>query len=175
MDTKRIAVLGSGQMGNGITQVVAVAGFDVIMIDLEQAYVDRGMDSIERSLGKLVTKERMNQAEADGARGRISTSTDIGACGAVDLVIEAIPEIPELKFSTFTELDRICPAHTILASNTSSISITEIAAYHLTTREGDRHALHESRSIDEARRGHQRRSHLGSDQRNGGRHLRENG
>ena len=128
MDTKRIAVLGSGQMGNGITQVAAVAGFDVIMIDLEQAYVDRGMDSIERSLGKLVTKERMNQAEADGARGRISTSTDIGACGAVDLVIEAIPEIPELKFSTFTDLDRICPAHTILASNTSSISITEIAA-----------------------------------------------
>ena len=129
MDTKRIAVLGSGQMGNGITQVAAVAGFDVIVIDLEQAYVDRGMDSIERSLDKLVTKERMSQADADGAHmvgsppRRTSEHVERWTSSS-----RPSRRSPELKFSTFTDLDRICPAHTILASNTSSISITEIAA-----------------------------------------------
>ncbi len=124
---ERIAVLGSGQMGNGIAQVAACSGFDVVMIDIEQAFLDRGLKTIESSLAKLVSKDRISQKDADVSRGRITVSTQMSACGEANLVIEAIPEIPELKFTTFQELDTICPPGTILASNTSSISITSIA------------------------------------------------
>jgi 3-hydroxybutyryl-CoA dehydrogenase len=128
MEIARIAVLGAGQMGNGITQVAALAGFSVTMIDIEQEYVDKGMSTIENSLGKLVGKERISQVDADAALSRINTTTERSYCSDADLVIEAIPEIPELKFSTFSELDEICKPEAILASNTSSISIDEIAA-----------------------------------------------
>ncbi len=128
MDITQIAVLGAGQMGNGITQVAACAGYQVVMIDIKQDFVDRGLQAIENSLEKLVSKERITQEEADSARSNISISTDKKAAAEADLVIEAIPEIPELKFSTFEELDNICKPETILASNTSSISIDEIAA-----------------------------------------------
>jgi|TARA_B110000116_G_scaffold268729_1_gene283341 3-hydroxybutyryl-CoA dehydrogenase len=128
MEITQIAVLGAGQMGNGITQVAACAGYQVVMIDVEQDFVDRGLQTIENSLVKLVSKERITQEEADSARSNISISTDKKAAAEADLVIEAIPEIPELKFSTFEELDGICKPETILASNTSSISIDEIAA-----------------------------------------------
>ncbi len=128
MDITQIAVLGAGQMGNGITQVAACAGYQVVMIDIKQDFVDRGLQAIENSLEKLVSKERITQEEADSARSNISISTDKKAAAEADLVIEAIPEIPELKFSTFEELDGICKPETILASNTSSISIDEIAA-----------------------------------------------
>ena len=128
MEISRIAILGAGQMGNGIAQVAACAGYEVTMIDIEQSFVDRGMDSIESSLSKLVSKERMSKADATAALARVSISTDMGEASDCDLVVEAIPEIPELKFSTFSELDGICKPETILASNTSSISIDEIAA-----------------------------------------------
>ncbi len=128
MDIARIAVLGAGQMGNGITQVAALAGFSVTMIDIEQEYVDNGMATIENSLGKLIAKERIGQVDADAALALISIATERSQCGDADLVIEAIPEIPELKFSIFAELDEICKPEAILASNTSSISIDEIAA-----------------------------------------------
>ena len=128
MEIARIAVLGAGQMGNGITQVAALAGFSVTMIDIEQEYVDKGMSTIENSLGKLVGKERISQVDADAALSRINTTTERSYCSDADLIIEAIPEIPELKFSTFSELDEICKPEAILASNTSSISIDEIAA-----------------------------------------------
>ncbi len=128
MEINQIAVLGAGQMGNGITQVAACAGYEVCMIDLKQDYVDKGMQTIEKSLAKLVSKERMSQQDADAAISRISTSTEKSSAGSADLVVEAIPEIPELKFSTFSELDSICKPGAILASNTSSISINEIAA-----------------------------------------------
>ena len=128
MDIARIAVLGAGQMGNGITQVAALAGFGVTMIDIEQEYVDNGMATIENSLGKLIAKERIGQVDADAALALISIATERSQCGDADLVIEAIPEIPELKFSIFAELDEICKPEAILASNTSSISIDEIAA-----------------------------------------------
>ena len=127
MSIKKMAVLGAGQMGNGITQVAACAGYDVTMIDIEQAYVDRGMATIEKSLAKLVSKERMTQDDADAARARISTSIDRADCADCDLVVEAVPEILELKQSIFAELDGICKPETILASNTSSISISTIA------------------------------------------------
>jgi 3-hydroxybutyryl-CoA dehydrogenase len=129
MNIESIGVLGAGQMGNGITQVAACAGYNVVMIDIKQEYVDRGMNSIEKSLAKLVSKERMTQEDAAASLARISTAISRQAAADVDLVIEAIPEIPDLKFSTFAELDEICKPSTILASNTSSISIDAIASH----------------------------------------------
>ena len=128
MEIDSIAVLGAGQMGNGIAQVAACAGYNVTMIDIEQSFIDSGMASIESSLSKLVSKERMSQADAAAALARVRGSIDRGDASDCDLVVEAIPEIPELKFSTFAELDSICKPEAILASNTSSISIDEIAA-----------------------------------------------
>lgn len=127
MSIKTIAVLGAGQMGNGITQVAACAGYAVTMVDIEQSYVDRGLATIEKSLAKLVSKERMTQEDADAARGRITTAIDRHACADCDLVVEAVPEILSLKQEIFAELDQICKPETILASNTSSISISTIA------------------------------------------------
>ena len=128
MSIKKMAVLGAGQMGNGITQVAACAGIEVVMIDIEQDLVDRGVSTIEKSLAKLVSKERMTQEDADAARSRISTAIDRSACADADLVVEAVPEILDLKLTIFSELDGICKPDCILATNTSSISISEIAA-----------------------------------------------
>lgn len=128
MAIERIAVIGAGQMGNGIAQVAATSGFSVVMIDINQEAVDRGMATIERSLSKLVQKERLSQEDADAARARLSVSTDRSPCAEADLVVEAVPEILSLKQSIFEDLDSICGPDTILASNTSSISITKIAA-----------------------------------------------
>ncbi|NCG01071.1 MAG: 3-hydroxybutyryl-CoA dehydrogenase [Euryarchaeota archaeon] len=127
MSINTIAVLGAGQMGNGITQVAACTGYSVTMIDIQQEYVDRGIAAIEKSLAKLVSKERMTQEDADASRARISLSIDRSVCADCDLVIEAVPEILDLKVSIFQELDEICKPETILASNTSSISISTIA------------------------------------------------
>ena len=127
MSIQSIAVLGAGQMGNGIAQVAACAGYDVTMIDINQDYLDKGMVAVKNSLSRVVKKERMNQDDADLAIAKISTSTDKNSASSADLVIEAIPEIPDLKFSTFSELDEICKPDAILASNTSSISINAIA------------------------------------------------
>ena len=129
MEIQDIAVLGAGQMGNGIAQVAACAGFEVVMIDIEQAFVEKGLLTIEDSLGKLVAKERMTSADAEAAMSRIRISTERDSASQCDIVIEAIPEIPELKHSTFAELDLICKEGAILASNTSSISIDEIASH----------------------------------------------
>ena len=128
MGIEKMAVLGAGQMGNGITQVAACAGIEVVMIDIEQKFVDNGLATIKKSLSKLVKKERMSQGDADKARSLISTSTDRKDCKDVDLVVEAVPEILELKISIFKELDEICKPGCILATNTSSISISEIAS-----------------------------------------------
>ncbi len=124
---EQIAVIGAGQMGNGIAQVAASAGYEVLMVDIKQEFVDRGMATIEKSLGKLVAKERMTQQDADATLARIKTSTDRNDCSNVDLVVEAVPEILDLKTSIFSELDEICKPDCILASNTSSISISTIA------------------------------------------------
>ena len=115
-------------MGNGITQVAACAGYDVIMIDIKEEFTAKGLATIEKSLSKLVSKERMTQQESDNALANISTSTSREDCRDVDLVIEAVPEILDLKLTIFKELDSICQPDCILASNTSSISISEIAS-----------------------------------------------
>lgn len=127
MSIKKMAVLGAGQMGNGITQVAACAGIEVVMVDIKQEFVDKGMATIEKSLSKLVAKERMTEEDAKSARDRISTSIDRKSCSDADLVVEAVPEILDLKISIFKELDEICKPDCILATNTSSISITKIA------------------------------------------------
>ena len=114
-------------MGNGITQVAASAGYEVLMVDIKQEFVDRGMDTIQKSLSKLVAKERMSQFDADETIARITTTTNRNDCADVDLVVEAVPEILDLKTSIFSELDEICKPECILASNTSSISISTIA------------------------------------------------
>ncbi|MEC7743716.1 MAG: 3-hydroxybutyryl-CoA dehydrogenase [Candidatus Thermoplasmatota archaeon] len=129
MEIGKVAVLGAGQMGAGIAQVSACAGYEVVMIDISEEFVERGMGTIASSLDKLVSKGRMSEKESSSAMSRISSSTDRTSAYDADLVVEAIPEIPELKFSTFSELDSICKKGAILASNTSSISINEIASH----------------------------------------------
>ena len=124
---QKIGVIGAGQMGNGIAQVAACAGYDVVMVDIKDEYVEKVLGTIQFSLGKLVSKERMTREDADAALSRIETGTDRQACADCYLVVEAVPEILELKTSIFSELDSICKAETILASNTSSISISTIA------------------------------------------------
>ena len=124
---EKIAVIGAGQMGNGIAQVAASAGYDVLMVDIKQDFVDKGLSTIEKSLSKLVSKERMTQSDANDTLARISTSIDRNDCRDADLVVEAVPEVLDLKTSIFAELDRICKPECILASNTSSISISTIA------------------------------------------------
>jgi 3-hydroxybutyryl-CoA dehydrogenase len=129
MAIQTVGVVGSGQMGNGIAQVAACCGMEVTMVDIKQEYLDRGVSAISSSLEKLVSKERMSREDADSAFSQIDSSVDLESLSDCDLVVEAIPEIPELKFSTFSKLDSICKPQTILASNTSSISINEIARH----------------------------------------------
>ena len=129
MAIRTVGVVGSGQMGNGITQVAACCGMEVTMVDIKQEFLDRGTSAISKSLDKLVSKERMSRQDADSALSRISSSVDLESLSECDLVVEAIPEIPELKYSTFARLDAICQPQAILASNTSSISINEIARH----------------------------------------------
>ena len=129
MAIRSVGVVGSGQMGNGIAQVAACCGMEVTMVDIKQEFLERGTSAISTSLERLVSKQRMSQQEAESAFARVSTSVELESLSECDLVVEAIPEIPELKFSTFSKLDSICNPKTILASNTSSISIDEIASH----------------------------------------------
>jgi len=123
-----VAVVGAGTMGNGIAQVFALGGATVRMMDVAPEALSRGMETIKGSLARMVKKEKVTQAAADAAVGRIQTGADLSGAGEAELVIEAASENPNLKFSLFEQLDRIAPQGAILATNTSSISITEIAA-----------------------------------------------
>jgi 3-hydroxybutyryl-CoA dehydrogenase len=126
--TERVAVLGAGQMGNGIAHVFATAGFPVTMIDVSPEALARGRATIEKNLNRQVHKGALDAAARDGALARISESQSLDAVDGADLVVEAATESADLKFRLFGDLDRVAPGNTILASNTSSISITEIAA-----------------------------------------------
>ncbi len=127
MTIEHIAIIGAGQMGNGIAQVSSCAGYKVTMIDIKQEFVEKGMSAIEKSLNKLVSKEKMTSEEAASALSRISISTDNSSAAEADLVVEAIPEVLAYKTALFKELDSLCKNETILATNTSSISIDSIA------------------------------------------------
>ena len=140
MEIKKFGVVGAGQMGNGIAQVAAQAGIQVIMHDIAEKFVEHGMSVIKKNLQRSVDKGRMEQAEMDTVLNRISTTTELAAMKDVDIVVEAATENEKIKLDIFAQLDEICPKDTILASNTSSISITKIAA--ATKRSGKMIGMH---------------------------------
>ncbi|OLS38787.1 3-hydroxybutyryl-CoA dehydrogenase [Alkalihalophilus pseudofirmus] len=128
MSMKKVMVIGAGQMGSGIAQVHAMAGIDVILHDLKQEFVERGMATIQKNLNRQVEKGRLEEGERDAILGRLTPSTDLQNAQDVDFVIEAAIENMEIKSKLFADLDKIAPEHAILATNTSSLPITEIAA-----------------------------------------------
>jgi 3-hydroxybutyryl-CoA dehydrogenase len=128
MEIKTIFVIGAGQMGNGIAQVAAASGYDVYMRDIDQKFVDKGMAVITKNLDWLVGKEKLSAEGKEEILGRLHPTLELDAAKDADLVIEAIIERLDLKLELFKELDGMCPENTIFASNTSSISITEMAA-----------------------------------------------
>ncbi|WP_391119911.1 3-hydroxybutyryl-CoA dehydrogenase [Psychrobacillus sp. L3] len=128
MTIQKVMVIGAGQMGSGIAQVCAQAGFEVKLNDREQQFYDRGIQTITKNLSRNVEKGRMTEDEKQAVLSNITKSLSIEDANDVDLVIEAAVENMEIKQSIFKQLDKITPKHTILATNTSSLPITEIAA-----------------------------------------------
>jgi len=126
--TEIIGVIGAGTMGNGIAQVAARAGYTVIMCDVREEFLQRGLTAIDKSLQRDVDKERLSAEEKVGVLKRITTTTDMDALSSASFVVEAVTENLAVKTDVFKTLDRITPAAAILASNTSSISITKLAA-----------------------------------------------
>ena len=135
MEIHRVAVMGAGTMGNGIAQVFAQSGFDVYLRDVKLEFVERGLGVIEKSLGRLVNKDKLSEEDASAVRARISSGTDLDGAKDTDIIVEAILEDVDAKRAIFRELDELTRPTTILASNTSSISITKLAA---TTSRPDR-------------------------------------
>jgi 3-hydroxybutyryl-CoA dehydrogenase len=128
MDVKVFGVVGAGQMGSGIAHVAAASGLTVIMNDIKQEFVDRGLQAIEKNLGRAVSKGKMTEEEMAQILGRIKGSTNLADFGEADFVVEAVLEDFELKKTVFRGLDAVVPSGRILASNTSSISITKLAS-----------------------------------------------
>jgi 3-hydroxybutyryl-CoA dehydrogenase len=128
MAISKIGVLGAGTMGAGIAQVAAQAGFKVVLADIDQKFVDKGIAGIAKNLQKTVDKGKLSAEEKDAVLGRITGAVDPESFSDVDVVIEAIIENIEVKKKVFAQLDSICPASAILASNTSSLSISEIGS-----------------------------------------------
>ncbi len=128
MEIKKVGVVGCGLMGSGIAQVAAQSGFDVVVREVNQELLDKGLGRITKFLNGGVAKGKMSQDDADAILGRIQGVTELADLGGCDLVVEAVTENLDLKREVFTALDRACAEHAILASNTSSLSITEMAA-----------------------------------------------
>lgn len=125
---RSVAVVGAGLMGSGIAQVAAVAGWDVVLRDLDDDAVARGRKGIEASTAKFVEKGRLSEADRDAALGRITTTTDLDAVSGADIVVEAVFENVDVKKELFATLDRLCRDDAVLATNTSAIPITKIAS-----------------------------------------------
>ncbi|HEU5139188.1 MAG TPA: 3-hydroxybutyryl-CoA dehydrogenase [Bacillales bacterium] len=128
MAIEKIMVIGAGQMGSGIAQVCAASGYEVILNDIKEDFIQRGLDSIKKRLERQVEKGRLEEADVAKTLNRLKPSADLAAAGDVDLVIEAATENMEVKTNLFARLDELAPEHAILATNTSSLPITEIAA-----------------------------------------------
>ncbi|MDM8553461.1 3-hydroxybutyryl-CoA dehydrogenase [Desulfococcaceae bacterium HSG7] len=128
MEIKTFGVIGAGQMGNGIAQVAAMSGLDVIMNDISTEFVERGLGNITKLLARGVDKGKFTVDEKDAVLGRIKTGTDLQDMQAADFVVEAATENEALKFKIFKDLDEICASHVILSTNTSSIPIGRIAS-----------------------------------------------
>ena len=141
MEVKKVGVIGAGQMGSGIALIIAQAGIEVVIRDIEQGFVDKGLNSIEKIVKRNVDKEKITQEGADSILSRITGTLDLAEAGKdADMIIEAIIENMDLKKSLFKELDGLCPDRTIFATNTSSLSITEIAS--VTKRQAQFLGLH---------------------------------
>lgn len=125
---EKIFVLGAGTMGSGIAQTFAQKGYEVIIRDIKDEFVDRGLEGINKGLTKLVSKGKMTEEDKENILSRISGTTDMNMAEDCDLIIEAAIENMDIKKQIFSELDKICKEDTIFASNTSSLSITEIAS-----------------------------------------------
>jgi 3-hydroxybutyryl-CoA dehydrogenase len=123
-----VGVVGGGQMGNGIAHVAAASGLPVVLVDLEEGLLAKARDTISKNLEREVSKGKRTPADREAALSRLSTATDVGGLSSADIVIEAVVESEMVKKDLFGRLDRACQAGTILASNTSSISITRLAA-----------------------------------------------
>ena len=128
MDIKKVGVLGAGAMGNGIAQLAAHIGCDVILRDIKDEFVERGIKNIDKFLSRSVEKGKLEATEKDAILGRIKGTTDMSQLKDVDFVVEAVIEDLDLKKSVFKELDELCRPEVILATNTSSMSLTEIAS-----------------------------------------------
>ncbi len=128
MEIKTFGVIGAGQMGNGIAQVAAASGLDVLMNDIKDEFVEKGLKTITKNLTRGVDKGKISADDRDAVLARISTSTDLQDMSKADFVVEAATENEELKLKIFQNLDEICKPHVILSSNTSSIPIGRIAA-----------------------------------------------
>ena len=128
MEIKTIGVVGAGQMGNGIAQVASVSGLDVVMSDIEEAFVKKGLSTISKNLDRLLEKEKISSEKRDQVLQRIKGTIRIEDMAGVDFVVEAATENEPVKLAIFKDLDRICPRDIILSTNTSSISITKVAS-----------------------------------------------
>jgi 3-hydroxybutyryl-CoA dehydrogenase len=128
MEIRQVAVVGLGTMGAGIAEVFARAGLEVVAVEADPAALRHGLSLLERSLDRAVSRGRLTAAERDAALARVRPAAGYAEAAAADLAIEAVPERPELKRQVFAELDRVLPPHAILATNTSSLSVTAIAA-----------------------------------------------
>ncbi len=128
MQVNTFGVIGAGQMGGGIAQVAAASGMHVILHDISVEFVERGMAVITKNLQRSVEKGKISDSEVRGILDRITPSTDMSKMQAADFVVEAASENQEIKFKIFSQLDEVCPPHTILSSNTSSIPIGRIAS-----------------------------------------------
>ncbi len=128
MTFSKVAVIGGGTMGNGIAQVFATSKSEVVLVDTQDAFLDRARETIEKNLGRMVRKEKLTSAEAAAAMERITFTTSMEGARASELAIEAVPEVLEIKSDIFERLDGILDEGAIMASNTSSISITVLAS-----------------------------------------------
>ncbi|NIR29842.1 MAG: 3-hydroxybutyryl-CoA dehydrogenase [Gammaproteobacteria bacterium] len=128
MDISQIGVVGAGTMGSGIAQVCAANGFEVVLHDVTQEAVEKGMAGIERNLERMLSKEKISADDKKAALRRIQATTDLGAFGQADVIIEAATEKIDLKLALFEELNTRCKPAAVLASNTSSLSLTRLAA-----------------------------------------------
>jgi 3-hydroxybutyryl-CoA dehydrogenase len=127
-EIRNVAVLGAGTMGNGIAHVFARAGYNVVLRDVQERFLQQGMETIGKNLDREVKKGKLNEAEKPKVLGRLNPVTDMGAIAAADFVVEAVPEKIEIKRAVLTEADRLLRPGVILSSNTSSISVTTLAA-----------------------------------------------
>jgi len=128
MEIKTVGIVGAGQMGNGIAQVAAMSGLEVVLSDIKTEFVERGLEIIKKNLQRSVDKDRMTAEKMDAVLKRIKTSIDIKDMSSSDFVVEAATEHEPIKFQIFKDLDQTCAPHVILATNTSSIPIGRIAA-----------------------------------------------